>query len=144
VYDRFRPWERDRYFARLWTAGLAEYDELVGIDWEWLSLDGVMTKVPFGGAATGANPTNRGKRCTKPSTLHEGHGLPLAVVVAGANVPDMKLTAPTLDALILSAPAGRAYLRLDNGCEYDFLVTQRRRAACQITLLMSLVYRGRH
>ena len=57
-------------------------------------LDGVMTKAPFGGAATGANPTDRGKRGTKRSTLCEGHGLPLAVVVAGANVPDMKLAAP--------------------------------------------------
>jgi len=86
VYDRFRAWEREGFFARLWQAGLAEYDELVGIDWEWLSLDGVMTKAPFGGAATGRNPTDRGKRGTKRSTLCEGHGLPLAVVVAGANM----------------------------------------------------------
>jgi putative transposase len=119
VYDRFRAWERDGFFARLWQAGLAEYDELVGIDWEWLSLDGVMTKAPFGGAATGANPTDRGKRGTKRSTLCEGHGLPLAVVVAGANVPDMKLTAPTLDALIVSAPGEPAQLCLDKGYDYD-------------------------
>jgi putative transposase len=119
VYDRFRAWERDGFFARLWQAGLAEYDELVGIDWEWLSLDGVMTKAPFGGAATGANPTDRGKRGTKRSTLCEGHGLPLAVVVAGANVPDMKLAAPTLDALIVPAPAGPAQLCLDKGYDYD-------------------------
>jgi putative transposase len=32
VYDRFRAWERDGFFARLWAAGLAEHDELVGID----------------------------------------------------------------------------------------------------------------
>jgi putative transposase len=120
VYDRFRTWERDGFFARLWAAGLAEYDELVGIDWEWLSLDGVMTKAPFGGAATGANPTDRGKRGTKRSTLCEGHGLPLAVVVAGANVPDMKLTAPTLDALIVLAPRGPAHLCLDKGYDYDY------------------------
>ncbi len=30
-------------------------------------MDGVMTKAPFGGAATGANPTDRGKRGTKRS-----------------------------------------------------------------------------
>jgi hypothetical protein len=45
--------------------------------------------------------------------------LPLAVVVAGANVPDMKLTAPTLDALVVSAPPGAAHLCLDNGYDYD-------------------------
>jgi putative transposase len=123
VYDRFRAWERDGFFARLWAAGLAEYDELVGIDWEWLSLDGVMTKAPFGGAATGANPTDRGIRGTKRSTLCEGHGLPLAIVVAGANVPDMKLTAPTLDALVVERPEPTAdepqHLCLDAGYDYD-------------------------
>jgi putative transposase len=69
VYDRFREWERAGIFEQLWAAGLSEFDELVGIDWEWQSLDGVMTKAPFGGAATGANPTDRGKRGTKRSTL---------------------------------------------------------------------------
>jgi transposase len=123
VYDRFRAWERDGFFARLWAAELAEYDELVGIDWEWLSLDGVMTKAPFGGAATGANPTDRGKRGTKRSTLCEGYGLPSAIVVAGANVPDMKLTAPTLDALVVARPEPTAaqpqHLCLDAGYDYD-------------------------
>jgi putative transposase len=118
VYDRFRAWERDGFFARLWAAGPAEYDELVGIEWEWQSLDGVMTKAPFGGA-TGANPTARGKRGTKRSTLCEGYGLPL--VVAGANVPDMKLTAPTWDVLVVARPeptvAQLQHLCLDAG--YD-------------------------
>jgi putative transposase len=123
VYDRFRAWERAGFFARLWAAGLAEYDELVGIDWGWLSLDGVMTKAPFGGAATGANPTDRGKRGTKRSTLSDGHGLPVAIVVAGANVPDMKLTAPPLDARVIERPEPTAvqqqHLCLDAGYDYD-------------------------
>lgn len=29
--------------------GLLEYDELKGIDWSWLALDGAMTKAPLGG-----------------------------------------------------------------------------------------------
>src|SRR5260370_32822099 len=78
VYDRFRAWERAGLFARLWAAGLQEFDELVGIDWEWQSLDGVLTKAPFGGAATGPNPTDRGKKGVKRSTLCKRHGLPLA------------------------------------------------------------------
>ena len=35
VYDRFRAWEQDGFFERLWVAGMSEFDELVGIDWEW-------------------------------------------------------------------------------------------------------------
>src|SRR5260370_3392421 len=99
VYDRFREWERAGFFERLWAAGLGEFDELVGIDWEWLSMDGAMTKAPFGGAATRANPTDRGKRGTKRPTLSEVHGRPMAIVMAGANATGMNLAAPTLLAL---------------------------------------------
>jgi len=123
VYGRFREWERDGVFERLWAAGLQEFDELVGIEWRWQSLDGVTTRAPFGGAATGANPTDRGKRGTKRGTLCEGHGLPLAIVVAGAHVPDMKLAAPTPDALVRERPTPTAQepqrLCLDAGYEYD-------------------------
>lgn len=129
VYDRFRAWERAGVFERLWAAGLGEFDEVVGIDWEWLSLDGVMTKAPFGRAATaeaegiGHNPTDRGKHGTKRSVLSDGHGLPVALVVAGANVPDMKLAAPTLDALVIVRPAPSdqqpQHLCLDAGYDYD-------------------------
>ncbi len=83
---------------------MEEFDELVGIAWEWQSLDGGTTKALFGGAATGPNPTARGKRGTKRSTLSEGHGLPLAVVVAGANRPDLTLTSATLDAVVVARP----------------------------------------
>jgi putative transposase len=86
-------------------------------------MDGVMTKTPFGGAATGANPTDRGKRGTKRSTLSEGHGLPLAIVVTRANVPDMKLAAPKLDALVIARPEPTGeqpqHLCLDAGYDYD-------------------------
>lgn len=129
VYDRFRAWEQAGVFERLWAAGLGEFDELVGIDWEWQSLDGVMTKAPFGHAATaeaegiGPNPTDRGKHGTKRSTLSDGHGLPVALVVAGANVPDMKLAAPTLDALVVARPRPTdqqpQHLCLDKGYDYD-------------------------
>ena len=122
VYDRFRAWERDGFFARLWQAGLAEYDELVGIDWEWLSLDGVMTKAPFGGAATGRNPTDRGKRGTKRSLLTDGTGIPLALVVEGANRHDMKLLDATLDAVLVvrpePSPDAPQHLCLDAGYDY--------------------------
>ena len=63
-----------------------------------------MAKAPFGGAATGANPTDRGKRGTKRSQLSDGRGMPLAVVVDGANRTDMKLAEATLDAILITRP----------------------------------------
>ncbi len=53
--------------------------------------------------------------------------MPLAVVVAGANVPDMKLTAPTLDALVMAAspdPEQPQASVLDKGYDYDSSATQ--------------------
>jgi putative transposase len=131
VYDRFRRWVREGVFLRLWQAGLAEFEELEGVEWEWQSLDGVMTKAPFGGAATGPNPTDRGKRGTKRSMLCEGHGLPIGVAVAGANRHDMKLVEATLDAVVVARPAPTAErpqgLCLDAG--YDYAVTREQLAA---------------
>jgi len=48
----------------MWAVGLTKLDELEEIEWEWQSPERAMTKAPFGGTATGANPTNRGKRGT--------------------------------------------------------------------------------
>jgi putative transposase len=102
AYNRFRLWEKQGFFTQLWQSGLQEFDELVGIDWEWQSMDGVMTKAPLGGNATGPNPTDRRKRGTKRSELSDGHGLPLAIAVDGANVHDNRLAAPTLDSIVIA------------------------------------------
>ena len=60
--DRFQEWERAGVFLKLWQAGVQRFDELQGIEWAWLSMDGAMTKAPLGGEETGKNPTDRGKK----------------------------------------------------------------------------------
>lgn len=49
VHDRFQEWRDAGFFVALWQAGLVEYDQRVGLDWEWQALDGAMTKAPLGG-----------------------------------------------------------------------------------------------
>ena len=115
VHDRFQEWEALGVFTALWQAGLEEYDEVAGIDWQWQAMDGVITKAPFGGAATGANPTDRGKRGVKRSMLTDGAGMPLAVVIAGANRNDCVLLPETLDAVVVARPEGEQHLCLDAG-----------------------------
>ena len=58
----FRRWIDAGVFHELWKAMLEEYDDSIGIDWSWLSLDGSMVKAPLGGDDTGPNPTDRGKK----------------------------------------------------------------------------------
>src|SRR5438552_2530829 len=53
AHDRFQKWVKAGVFRKLWAAGLMEYDRLKGIDWAWLSMDGVMTKAPLGGGKIG-------------------------------------------------------------------------------------------
>jgi putative transposase len=69
----------------------------------------------------GPNPTDRAKNGVKRSLLVEKDGGPLAVVIAGANVPDHKLLAATLDAVVVERPEPEPnwpqYLCLDKG--YD-------------------------
>jgi len=92
-------WVEAGVFLKLWQAGVEQFDELCGIDWDWLSMDGAMTKAPLGGEKTGPNPTDRGKSGVKRSVLTEGHGVPIAVEIEGANRHDMKLTRPTIESL---------------------------------------------
>jgi transposase len=49
VHDRFQQWRRDGVFRRMWINGLKLYDEKVGINWKWQSMDGVITKAPLWG-----------------------------------------------------------------------------------------------
>jgi transposase len=49
AHRRFQEWTAAGVFRQLWAHGLATDDELVGIDWSWLSMDGAMTKAPLGG-----------------------------------------------------------------------------------------------
>ena len=67
--DRFRQWVKDDTFLRFFHAGLTRYDELVGIDWDFLSMDGAMTKAPLGGKSHRQKPHRSGqnRRQTQPA-----------------------------------------------------------------------------
>jgi putative transposase len=104
AHDRFQEWVKAGVFLELWRLGVERFDELKGIDWEWLSMDGAMTKAPLGGEDTGRNPTDRGKQGTKRSLLTEGHGVPIGLAVEGANRHDMKLVRETIENIVVERP----------------------------------------
>ena len=49
LHRYFQQWVAAGVFRRLWKNCLLEYDELKGIQWNWQSVDGAMTKSPLGG-----------------------------------------------------------------------------------------------
>lgn len=120
VHARFQEWVKAGVFKRAHAAGLIAYDDHCGIEWEWQSADGAMTKAPLGGEKTGPNPTDRGKVGTKRSLLTDGRGQPLSIAVDGANINDHLLLADTLDGIPIPRPAdnGTENLCLDKGYDY--------------------------
>jgi putative transposase len=63
-----------------------------------------MTKASLGGEKIGPNPTDRGKGDVKRTLLTDGQGVPLPIVIDGANRHDMKLARHTLESLKLERP----------------------------------------
>ncbi len=123
AHRRFQEWTQAGVFRRVWAQGLLDYDELKGIVWEWQAIDGVMTKAPLGCDLTGPNPTDRAKRGVKRSVLVEGNGVPLGVVVDGANRNDFKMARATLESIPIDRPKPTQevpqHLCLDKGYDYD-------------------------
>jgi transposase len=68
AHRRFVEWTEAGVFERAWVSALAHYDEFVGVDWDWLSMDGAMTKAPLGGKKDGAKPDRpgQGRHQTQP------------------------------------------------------------------------------
>ena len=58
---RFQEWVAAGVFLMLWQAGLERYDDLKGLDWSWLSMDGAMTKAPLGGEKNRQKPDRSGQ-----------------------------------------------------------------------------------
>ncbi len=56
AHERFQEWVQLNVFEEFWKRGLFMYDEVKGIDWKWLSLDGAMTKSPLGGEKNRRKP----------------------------------------------------------------------------------------
>lgn len=122
VHGRFRQWVKAGLFERIYRAVLERYDDELGIDWKWLAMDGCITKAPLGGEATGRSPVDRGKSGTKRSVLVDGRGVPLSIVVAGANRHDKTIALETIDGMLAARPVKRVYrlhhLCLDKGYDY--------------------------
>ena len=64
AHSRFLEWLDAGFFARLWEASLLNYNELKGLNFEWMALDGAMTKAPLGGEKKrGQSLRPRQRRC---------------------------------------------------------------------------------
>ncbi len=103
-HKRFQEWITWGFFLNGWRLLLRRYDDLRGIQWTWQAVDSKSVPAPLGGAATGPNPTDRGKSGSKRHHLVDGRGVPVSAVVTGANATDMKTNPAVLDGIVVKRP----------------------------------------
>ena len=61
AHNRFQAWANAGVFAHLWEQALLEYDDLIGLSWEWLAADGSLHKAPLGGKKNRRQPVRSGQ-----------------------------------------------------------------------------------
>ena len=115
-------------FEQLKIEALAAFDRIIGLDLHNVSVDGSLHKAPYGGEGPGPNPTDRAKLGWKWSVASEGHGIPVAWTIDGANRNDVRLLEPTIAAVAATGLLSDVdTLHLDRG--YDYPVVRQRLAA---------------
>lgn len=73
AHDRFQQWVAAGLWQKLWAVLLDEYDELRGLDWSYLSVDGSMTKAPLAAVGEKKRPQPHGPGQARRQTPR-GHG----------------------------------------------------------------------
>jgi transposase len=118
IRRRVQAWAQAGLAETLHRLVLAQYDQLLGLDWSAVVVDGCLTKAPGGGDKAGKSPVDRGKQGLKRSTVTDAAGVPLHLVTAPANVHDTHLLSATLAGLAnLDACPAELTVHLDRG--YD-------------------------
>lgn len=132
------PWIRQRHdllatparLERRWRLGAVAQAKMTRLrehgqsDWSRASIDGFLGTKPSGGQETGPNPTDRGKLGSKRHIVADARGIPLVILVSGANGHDSKMFEKCVDAIptiagLPESPRKRpAKLHADKG--YDF------------------------
>lgn len=129
IHEHFQKWVADGVYHKIFQTLLKKYDEDIGIEWEWQSMDGFLVQAPvrgqtvcLGEEALGRNPTDRGRSGCKGHVHVDANGIPVGVIVEGANVHDSRLVSSTLaaDAVERPKPTEKSpqHICLDKGYDY--------------------------
>lgn len=93
-------WIAAGVFDRLEAEARAGYDRILELDLDHVAVDGSLHKAPCGGEGTGKSPVDRAKLGWKWSVASDAAGIPIGWAIDGANRNDLKMLAPTLDAVV--------------------------------------------
>ena len=72
AHSRFQEWVQAGIFARLWDEALQDYDDLIGLNFAWMALDGSLHKAPLGGEKNGPQPHGPRQRRRQAQSFDRG------------------------------------------------------------------------
>jgi transposase len=87
-WRRLRDWHAEGVWDLMHFALLNWLSREGDIDWSRAIVDSCSVRAVYGGLQTGPNPTDRARRGSKRHLICDGHGVPLAVRLTGANRND--------------------------------------------------------
>ena len=76
AHARFQQWVQAGVFARLWDVALQDYEDLIGLDFDWMALDGSLHKAPLGGKKNRPQPHGPRHRRRQAQPVERGAGHP--------------------------------------------------------------------
>lgn len=94
-----RRWQQAGIWQLFFEKLLAELQATHKIDWYRALVDSSSLRAPCGGEKTGPNPTDRRKLGSKHHLLTDAHGIPLSIILTGANRHDVTQLLPLLDSI---------------------------------------------
>jgi transposase len=107
-WRRLRDWQAAGVWERLHATFLNWLGDEGAIDWSRASIDSISVRAKRGGAETGPNPVDRGKRGSKYHLVVDRAGIPLSVGLSAANIHDSQLLEPLVDSIPpIVGPRGR-------------------------------------
>ncbi len=105
-WRRLRAWQQAGVWHALHQLLLTKLDRAGKIDWSRAAADSTFARAFGGGQESGPNPTDRGRPGVKQHLLVDAHGVPVAGITTGANVPEVKELVPLVDAAGPQHPKG--------------------------------------
>ncbi|MEX3901635.1 MULTISPECIES: IS5 family transposase [Paraburkholderia] len=98
-WRRLRAWQAAGVWDRLHEVLLAKLRDADRIDWSRVVVDSSSIRAVGAGPKTGPNPTDRARPSSKHHLITEAQGIPLAVILTGANRHDVTQLNALVDAI---------------------------------------------
>lgn len=98
-WRRLCDWQKAGVWQNIHEVLLSKLREADQIDWSRAVTDSALIRALYGGEKTGKNPTDRGKKGSKHHLITDAQGIPLAVILTGANRNDVTQLIPLVEAI---------------------------------------------